>query len=193
MEERVQGEVVNPTPEVAWRDDEIGRLARAAGGTLDPNVPPDPTAVPPLIDALAGAGHHHAADALWQWTVRVTFQYDSVHSEYAEQWSRTFNNDWGHLTRDLYSCAAVMAGRVAESLKPVPEPVRTTTDTYRVQLAVGQCRVGRRVRYHDGTSDRSGIVARVLADRWCDIVPTDYEDEPEDAGGIPATYPGGLG
>lgn len=192
MEERVNGEIVNPTPDVAWRDDEVGRLARAAGGTLDPEVPPDPAAVPLLIDALIGANCHHQAADLHRWLVNVAQQYVGFRSDYAEQWSRMFNNDWGHLTRDLYSCANVLAGRVAESLKPVPvvPSVKSNVAAVRAYLQNPRDRrVGRRVTTGDGVH---GIVAAINPDGTCDVVPLQEDPEAYSDGESPMTTSGRM-
>lgn len=180
MEENVQGEVVNPSPQIAWRDDEVGRLARAAGGTLDAATPPDPTAVPLLIDALIGVNCDHQAADLTRWFVNVTQQYSEM-PDYAENWSRMFNNDWGYLTRDLYSCAVVMAGRVADSLKPaeVVPSVESQVATVRTVLPNPRHRrVGRTVTTPDGVR---GIVAAVNSDGSCDVVPV-QDEEPDGYG-----------
>lgn len=182
----VSGEIVNPSPEVAWRDDEVGRLARAACGLLDEAVPPDPTAVPPLIDALLGAGRYHEAADMSRWLVNIATQYNVVYgpsrhpdvSTFAENWSRMFASDWGHLTRDLYSAANLLAARVTNSLKPVEQPavVEGQVTTVRISLAPPYNRVGRHITLPDG--DR-GLVVALHADGTCEVVRLG-EEEPDD-------------
>jgi hypothetical protein len=175
--ENVQGEIVNPRPDIAWRDDEVGRLARAVAGILDPNVPPDPTAVPPLIDALMAVGYHRDAASLVSWLVNIAQQYDRVGPDYAMLFSRVFMSDWGYLTRDLYSAAALMAARVTESLKPVPVVPSQESQVASVRTHLNDprmMRVGRRVVTPDGVR---GIVAAVNSDGTCDVVSINEADD----------------
>lgn len=166
-------ETATPAPAAldtpALRDDDVGRLVGAVIGSE--TAPPDPTAVPLLIDALKGEGREAEANDLHKWTVNVCLQYHPSHVgglSFDDNWARMFENDWGHLRYDLYSVVGVLAARVHAARQPAREEASVLTlNTVRVHCPGSVPRVGRRMRTSDG---RSGVVVSVEPDNWVNLV-----------------------
>lgn len=173
MEEIIEYAVDPVQP--AKRTDEIGQLVNTIIGSTE--SPPDPQAIPLLIDQLIGEGRHHEAADLRKWAISIALQYDHNYRrnrQFAVQWANMFVNDWGYIAFDLFSTVNILDARVKASLKPAEEKAgNVTLETVKVKINGPAPRIGRTMNTSNG---RRGTVVSFEPGGWVNLLLNPEED-----------------